>query len=323
MRKLWKSMQAWLLAGAALFGAAAVMAQEYPSRPITLVVPYQAGGSTDLLARLISVHLGKTLGTSVIVENKPGADTRIGSVFVARAAPDGYTVLLNTTPLATWSLVFKNPGIHPQKDLAPVSNVADGSLVLAASAKASFQSFPDMLSYARSHPGKLNFGAPGVSDPVLYMEAIKAKAGIDVVYIPFKGAEQNTALVRGDVQLAFLLPSRVRDFEKLGQAKPLAVTGRKRVPELPNVPTFQELGYEGFESFWNGLFVPASTPRSVIDKLHHAVVTLLKDPEVQERLKQYGLSPVGSTPEELARALERNIKYSQAVADAAGIKPTE
>ncbi|MCC6473394.1 MAG: tripartite tricarboxylate transporter substrate binding protein, partial [Burkholderiales bacterium] len=233
-----------------------------------------------------------------------------------------YTLLLATSAMPTWSVFARNPGIDPQKDLAPVSKVTEGVFVLAAHGKAPFNTLAEMLAYAKSNPGRLNFATLGPAGELhLFLELIRVRAGVDIVPIPYKGAEQFTALIRGDVHMAISALGRMLAMHKDGQAKPLAATGRTRSAQLPDVPTFLELGLEGFDNNWSALFAPSATPRDIIARLNRAVIESIAEPGFAEASRKLGVQPLGSTPEELASMLDAGVRKWRAIAQSAGIKP--
>jgi tripartite-type tricarboxylate transporter receptor subunit TctC len=315
------SLAASLVAAASIAFAAPASGQTFPNRTVTIVVPYQPGAFTDSVGRLLATQFEKRLGSAVVVENRPGADGRIGSQYVARSPADGHTLLLASSALPTWSVFVKDAGIDPQKDLAPVVKLTEGAFILAASSKTPFNTLPEMIAYARVNPGKLNFATLGPGEIQLFLELIRVRAGVDIVHVPYKGAEQFTALIRGDVHMAMSAVGRMLAMHKDGQAKPLAATGSARPAEMPGVPTFAELGFEGFDNNWFAFFVPSATPRSIIARLNKASLESINEPAFVEACRKIGVQPLGSTPEELASMLDATMRKWRTIAQSVGITP--
>jgi tripartite-type tricarboxylate transporter receptor subunit TctC len=304
------------------FAGPSSFAQGFPRKPLTLVVPYEPGAGTDLVGRLVASAMEKELGTTVIVDNRPGADSRIGAQFVARAAPDGHTFLIGTTAIPSWPGFVKDPGIDGQKDLAPVSLLAEGALAIAAYAKAPFDSVNELIVWSKANPGKLNFATPGAGDPLIYAHRIAVRGGIDMVIVPFKGAaSQWAALFRGDVHVAVFSPARAIEFAKEGKTKTLAVSGERRLAELPDTPTMQELGFDGFGNYWYGFFTTARTPRDAIARLSQAAAASVKHEMVSAGMKKLGITPVGSTPEHMGTVLRNYTENFTSIAKAVGVQP--
>jgi tripartite-type tricarboxylate transporter receptor subunit TctC len=280
-----------------------VAAQDYPSRPIRLVVPFPPGGPTDVLARIVAARLGERLGQPVVVDNKPGASGMIGADLVAKAAPDGYTLLANA------SIHVINPSLYAKTtydaiaDFAPVSNLADVPLVLAVTAKLPARSVKDLVALAKSSKTSLAFASAGnATSQHLSGEAFKIAAGVDMLHVPYKGsAPALTDLIGGQVQLMFdSLPSAMPHL-KAGTIRPLALTTSKRSSALPEVPTIAESGYPGFAiSTWYGVWAPAATPPAVVQRLSREIAAIVRLPEVREQFAALGADPVGNTPEEFA-----------------------
>jgi tripartite-type tricarboxylate transporter receptor subunit TctC len=298
-------LRRWLFAAAASLAALplAATAQDYPARPVRLVVPFPPGGPTDVLARIVATRLGERLGQPVVVDNKPGASGMIGADMVAKAAPDGYTLLANA------SIHVINPSLYPKTaydaiaDFAPVSNLADVPLVLAVTAKLPARSVKDLVALAKSSKTSLAFASAGnATSQHLSGEAFKITAGIDLLHVPYKGsAPALTDLIGGQVQLMFdSLPSAMPHL-KAGTIRPLAVTTPKRSSALPDVPTVAESGYPGFAiSTWYGVWAPAATPPAVVQRLSREIAAIVRLPEVREQFAGLGAEPVGNTPEEFA-----------------------
>ena len=285
----------WLSSGA--------QAQSYPSRPIRLVVPYPAGGPTDLLARIVATRLGDKLGQPVIIDNKSGASGMVGAEAVARAAPDGYTLLANASIHVINPSLYAKPRYDAIADFAPVSNLADVPLVLALNAKVPARSVKELAALAKSANPPLAFASAGnATSQHLSGEAFKIAAGVDMLHVPYKGsAPALTDLIGGQVQLMFdSLPSSM-PFIKAGTIRPLAVTTARRSTALPDVPTVAESGFPGFSiSTWYGVWAPAATPPAIVQRLSQEIAADVRLPEVREQFAGMGAEPVGNTPEEFA-----------------------
>ncbi|MDH6590291.1 tripartite-type tricarboxylate transporter receptor subunit TctC [Variovorax sp. TBS-050B] len=301
MIKILKSLLA-----ACLFAAAGAHAA-FPERPITLVVSYAPGGSADALARVVAVRLGEKLGTNVVVDNRPGASGTIGAGFVAKAAADGYTVLYDATPYSINPHLFaKMPfAAHALQPLALVSLAPNIVIVRADSP---IKDIRGLVDKARAEPGKLNF-ASGGSGTVqrLAAELLRQRLGLDMVHVGYKsGGPAIVDVMGGQVDFMFSTVAASSPLVASGKLRALAISSPARSPRLPEVPTIAETiapGYEAFE--WNGVFVPAGTPAPVADKLHKALVEVLKENEVQKRFADVGVQPVGSTPAEFAAFLKK------------------
>jgi len=295
---------------------------DYPERPVRIVVPFAPGGVTDICARIVAGGLERTLGQPVVIDNRGGAGGLTGTQHVAQSAPDGYTLLFQATTLPGYPVFNRSPGVDVVKDLAPISLIVDGVFVMAATPNVPFDNFRDFVAYARANPGKLNYGTTGPGALMVYFEAIKQKLGLDIVQVSYRSAAAaNQALLAGEVQLQFPGLGRLLAQVREGQAKPLAVSATARLPELPNVPTFRELGIDGIENYWLGLLAPAGTPRPVIDKLRAALVKIVAEPEVRSALEKQEFRPVVSTPEEYGARIAADVSSWTATARAAGIRP--
>jgi tripartite-type tricarboxylate transporter receptor subunit TctC len=268
-------------------------AGDYPSRPIHLISGFEPGGATDVVARLVGRQLSAVLGTSVIIDNKPGAAGNIGAGFVARANPDGYTMYLANATVAMPSL-FNDLPFDIRKDFAPLSLVGFGPSVLIANPKAPFKTVKEFLDYARQHPGKVDYGSGGVGNIThMAMELFISLTGIKLIHIPYKGGSPATAAVMsGEVPIAFSAISDVIGHVKDGSVVPLAISTRERSPALPNVPTVAEAGVPGYDaSSWYGILVPAATPKPIQEKLTKALVACLEDKGLQKELISLGIEP--------------------------------
>ncbi len=297
-------------------------AQAYPSKPIRLVVGFPPGGANDILARLIGARLQEAWGQSVIVDNKPGANAIIGTDFVAKSAPDGYTLLVGASGAMTF-----NPGLYdklpydPVRDFAPVTMLGSFPLVLGVNPSLPAQTVKELIALAKASPGKLNYGA-GSTPFQLAAELFKLQAGLQINHIPYKGSAATvTAAMANDVQLTFVDAPPAMAQIRGGRLRALAVTSRTRAAVLPDVPTMAEAGLAQYEVvLWTSLFAPAGTPRPVLDALHAQVLKALQVPEVRERMAALGIDPVGNTPAELGAILRADLEKWSAVAKSAGVK---
>jgi tripartite-type tricarboxylate transporter receptor subunit TctC len=298
-------------------------AQDYPTRPIRLVVPFPPGGPTDVLARIVATRLGERLKQPVVVDNKPGASGMVGADMVAKAAPDGYTLLANA------SIHVINPSLYPKTaydaiaDFAPVSNLADVPLVLAVHPKLEARSVKDLVALAKSSKPSLAFASAGnATSQHLSGEAFKIAAGIDLLHVPYKGsAPALTDLIGGQVQLMFdSLPSAMPHL-KAGTIRPLAVTTPKRSAALPEVPTVAESGYPEFAiSTWYGIWAPAATPPAVVKRLSSEIAAIVRQSDVREQFAALGAEPVGNTPEEFAAFTKAELSKWAGIVKRSGAK---
>ena len=310
------------LAVLSLLAAPAVStAQEFPSKPITIVVPFPPGGGTDVAARVLGEAMSATLGQPVIVVNRAGAGGNIGAASVAKAAPDGYTIVMATQGThGSNASLYKSMPYDTIADFAPITLVASTPLILVTNSKSQATTVRELIALAKTKPGALNYGSSSVGgSPHLAMELFKSMTGIQMVHIPYQGsAPARSALLAGDIQVMFdNVPSSlpvVRD----GRFRALGVSGRERSGAAPDVPTVAEAGVPGFEiSAWYGLLAPANTPPAVVRKLNAAAVTALRSKEVADKLRDLGYDPVGNSPEQFAAQIRTDVqKYRQLVENA-------
>ncbi|WP_237380706.1 tripartite tricarboxylate transporter substrate binding protein [Cupriavidus sp. SW-Y-13] len=284
--------------------SAGASAQEFPQHPLRLVLPYPAGGPTDLLARVVAVKMSESLGQSVVVDNKPGASGMIGAEAVARATPDGYTILANA------SLHVINPSIYSRmrydafKDFVPITQLADVPLVLVVNNNSPVRTVQDLIAYARRQGNSLNFGSAGnASAQQLAGESFKLAAKVSMQHVPYKGsAPALTDLMGGQIQLMFDSMPSAMPFIKSGKLRAVAVTTARRASALPDIPTVAESGLPGFEiSTWYGLWAPRGTPPAVVEKLAAHAAAALKRPDVRQQYADMGAEPIGSSPADFAR----------------------
>jgi len=306
-----------------LFAGFAAAQGSYPNKPIHLLVGYTPGGATDIVARLIAAKLQDALGQPVIVENKPGAGSNIASEFVAKSAPDGYTLLVGSIANATNMVVYKHLGYDTLRDLAPITQLMSAPSVLAVHPSFPAKNLQELIALAKRDPGKYAFASSGSGgSPHLAGEMLKLRAGIDLIHVPYKGAAPALSdLLGGQVQMAFQTAlSAVPHFQS-GQLRPIAVAAGKRLAQLPNVPTMAESGLPDFEvSSWNGLFAPAKTPPEILARLHKETVKALAAPDVRDKLNAQGAEAIGSTPEEFRAYIRAEIDKWGQVARASGAK---
>ncbi|WP_454766247.1 Bug family tripartite tricarboxylate transporter substrate binding protein [Cupriavidus campinensis] len=288
-------------AGLLLCVAATAGAQQpYPARPVRVVVAFTAGGTTDILAREVAQQLGQTLGQSVVVENRPGAGGNIGTDFVGRSDPDGYTLLATSVgPVAINPTLYSKLKVNPQTDLAPVAPIADVPNVLVVSPTLPVKSVQELVAYARAHPNTLNFSSTGVGTAahlsgVLFNE----RTGVKTTHVPYKGADALNDLLAGRVQFMFATIPSVIAHVRGGGLRALAVTSRKRSAALPDIPTMAEAGVPNLVTgAWFGMFAPKGTPRAIVATLNKAVGDAVNKPEVRARMSQQGAEPMRLAPE--------------------------
>lgn len=296
----------------------------FPSRPISLVVPYPPGGPTDLMARTIASALGKSLGGTVIVENKPGGNTIIAASHLAKAPADGHTILLtNDSTYSINPLLYRNLPYDPKADLAPIVAIAHLPEMLIINGDLPIHSLAEFVAYAKANPGKLNYGSfgPG-SNPHLAAEGFKAATGIDIVHVPYKGgAPLQQALLSGEVHAMFASPNATLDYIRGGKLRALATYAPERVPQLPDVPTYAEEGFEGLEmNVWFGIFAPSGTPEPILDTLADHIDRLVDDPEFQkERLIPYTFVPAPRGRGYFQTVLENDAARYKKFVDAANV----
>ncbi len=285
--------------------ALTAMAQgAYPAKSVTLVLPFPPGGSTDIVARTIQPKLSALLGQPVLVDNRSGAAGVIATNYVAKSAPDGYTLFLSFDTHAINPIVYKDIPYDTFKDLVPVTLLVRFPLVMGAYGGLAAGNLKEFVALAKSQAGKLNYASTGLgSMNHLLAENLKSLAGVDVLHVPYKGGGPAIqAMLTGEVAFCFLSYAAQKGQMQAGKLKPLAVSGARRMADLPDVPTVAESGYPGFEAYsWIGIFAPAGTPEAVIRRLHQDFALTLQDAEVKAKLVTAGFEPVGSTPQELGQ----------------------
>ncbi|WP_338879174.1 tripartite tricarboxylate transporter substrate binding protein [Achromobacter veterisilvae] len=306
-----------LAAAAGLAGAlGAAHAAGYPDQPITVVVPYSAGGGADNAARIIAQGMGEVAGQSVVIENKGGASGSIGAAFVARAKPDGYTVLYDASAFAINPVLRKLP-YDAKKDFVPVSQAVSVPNILVAAPASAFNNLPDFIKAARAHPGKYTFASYGPGSLAqMAAELLKKDTSVDVVHVPYKGgAPAIVDVMGGQVDVYFANAASSLNYVSGGKLKALAVSSAKRMPELPDVATVGESGVKDFDVVeWNGFFLPAGADPEVVAKLQDLVQKALARPETRDKLAKLGLTPVGSSAADFARFVDaEQVRWAEVV----------
>ena len=317
----------WIIASLifTLFSIPVSIAQTpYPNKPISFIVPYGTSGSADLRSRQVTQKMSVVLKQSFIVENKPGAGGNIGTEFIARANPDGYTIGMgNFAPLSVNKYLFEALRFDPESDVVPIVLIEKGPLVLVVNANSPFKSINDIVKAAKAKPGFLTFSSGGIGGThQLSAELFKQSAGIDMIHVPYKsGSAALTDLMAGNVNMMFTQMYSAIPNIQAGKLRPIAITSKTRSSLLANVPTFIELGYPKVEVLnWQGLIAPKGTPRAIIDKLNVVANQVLKDPVVREQITSQNNEVGGGTPEEFAALIKSESMKWAAVIKAAGIK---
>jgi tripartite-type tricarboxylate transporter receptor subunit TctC len=293
-------------------------AQDYPTRPVTLIVPYSAGGGNDVMARIVAERMSRTLGQQIVIENKGGAGGSIATRQVAKAAPDGYTLGLGGTgTLAINPTLYHNVGYDPRKDFVPVGLIATSALVVLVNPQVDAKTIPELIALAKRDPGKLNYASAGVGSGIhLGAELFAYMAGIKLTHVPYKGsAPALTDLIGGHVSIYFSSLPPAISLVKDGKVRALAVTGPKRAASFPDLPTVAEAALPGYEAVLHyGIVAPAGTPRAVVDKLNAALRAALAEPDVRDRIVSDGAEPLPGSPEDYAADIDREeTKWSEIV----------
>lgn len=299
-----------LLAFCLALDLASAQAQGYPAKPPKLIVGFTPGGGVDINARLLAAKLSQFLPQQVVVENRPGAGTNIANDYVAKAAPDGYTLLFTSPAVAINMSLYRNPPYDALRDFAGVSVFSESTNLLVVPASLPVKSLRELVALARERPGALNYSSagPGTTQH-LAGELFKLRSETNIVHVPYKGSAPSiAALLAGDVQLSFINPVAVGQHVKTGRLRALAVAGARRTELMPEVPTMKEAGLEGVEvPLWYGLLAPSSTPREIVRLLASEVAKAAHSPDTRKRLLEQGAEPIGNTPEEFDRQLRGEV----------------
>jgi tripartite-type tricarboxylate transporter receptor subunit TctC len=305
--------------------AGSAAAQAYPSKPVRLMVPFPPGGSTDIVARIVAQKLGAQLGQPLVIENRGGAGGTLGTAVVAKAAPDGYLLVVGTTSTHVVApSVYQKLEYDPVKDFAPISLMAVTPYLLVVNPAVEAKNVKELVTLMKSQPGKLNYASAGVGSTThLAMEMLKGASNTYALHIPYNGnGPAGTAVIAGQVEILFGSLPAVLPHAKSGRVRALAVGTPKRSPSLPEVPTVAESGYPGFDaSLWLAIMAPAGTPAAVIERLNRETIAAVSSKETSEALDKNGAEPITSTPAELAAMIKDGVaKYAKVVKDA-GVKP--
>ena len=316
-----------LLAGALLsaFPMTTLAQGAYPTKPVRLILGFPAGGTTDIIARLVGQKLTERLGQQIIIDNRGGAGGTIGTEIAARANPDGYTLTMGTTSTHIIApAAYPNINYDPVKDFVPITVVASMPNLLVLNVGVQAKSLKEFIGLVKSQPGKLNYSSGGVGTTShLTMEMLKITAGMDIVHVPYAGAGlAGNALMGGQVQVLFGSMPAVLPHAKAGRLRPIAVGTAKRSPALPDVPTVDESGYPGFEvSLWLGVFAPRGTPATIVSKLHGELIKIAQSPEMKEQFERAGAESVTTSQAEFVQLMKSELEKYSKVIKAANIKP--
>jgi tripartite-type tricarboxylate transporter receptor subunit TctC len=305
------------------FAAGLAQAQNYPSKPVRLIVPFAAGGSTDVIARILAPKLSEVWGQQVLVDNRPGGNTVIGTDIVAKSPPDGHVLLVTPAPFTVVPSVLTKLPYDPAKDFEPITLINTTPMGFVVHPGVPAKNLKELIALAKARPGQMNFGSSGSGGvPHLSGELLNTMAGLKIIHVPYKGNAPALAdLVGGHVDMAFNGLTSVMAFIKSGRLRVLGVTSLTRTAALPEVPTFDEQGLKGFQAVaWNGLTAPARTPKEAIVRIQEASARIIKSPELAEQLKRDGSDPVGSTTAEFTAHLRDEVVKWKKVLDRAGIK---
>jgi len=324
MQKLNACQRMWVIAiGAFLTAAAPAVAQTYPTHPIRLIVPFPAGGSNDVMARLIAPHLEQALGQPVIVDNRPAAAGQVGTEAVAKAPPDGHTLLLVASSHSVTPALNPKLPYNTEKDFAPISLINTNAMVFLVHPGVPASTLTEFVALARKEPGKFNYASPGVgSQTQLTIELLGRRAGIKLVHIPYRGGAPATlAMLSGESQFTMLAPNVLFPHIESGKLRVIASGAPTRHPRLPNVPTTAELGMPDLKAIqWVGVFATAGTPRPVVDRLNAELNRIIRLPDVVAALEKQGVTPTGTTPEEFRKLITTEIAQWSEVAREANIQ---
>ncbi len=322
---MFRKIAAALAASAALVAVSTAFAQSYPSRPVKIIVPYTAGGSSDFTARLLAEKLGPLLGGQVLVENKPGGNTLIATEFVVKSPPDGYTLLLaGLTTYGAQPHLYKKLPYDVLKDLQPINNAIISPLVISVHPSVPVKNVKELVAYAKANPGKVNFGSAGVGNTLhLATELFKLQTGVVIVDVPYKGASQAVVdLLAGNIQMMFDLVQTPLQHINAGKLRALGTTWEKRAGALPNVPTMIEQGFDYNFGAMIGIFGPAGMPRDVVTRLHSEISKVMLMPDVRESFAKQAMEPLTfATPEAYAAQFRKDVDEMGKLVRAAKIEP--
>jgi tripartite-type tricarboxylate transporter receptor subunit TctC len=310
-----------LIAGATQFA----FAQEYPSKAIRFIIPFSPGSGLDILGRILTPKLNEAMGQPAVAENRPGGAGRIAHEAVARAAPDGYTILLTALgPMIHTPILYPQTQFDPLKDFAPISLFVTGPLVIVVHPSLPVKNMKELLAFAKARPGQLNYGSTGVgSVNHLLGEMINLSAGTKIVHVPYKGAgDALIDLLGGQVEIVMAGVSPMIPYAKTGRLRVIVTTGRQRIPNLPEVPTMAESGFPDAEIvIWYGAVAPAATPKNIIGRLNSEIVKVMRLPEVREQYSKQSVVPETNSPEQFAQMIRDDYARWTKIIRAAGIKP--
>ena len=313
------------LAGAALLAAGPLAAQQaWPAKPIRIVVPYSAGGPVDVTARIMAERLEFYLQQRVLVDNRTGGNAAIGTEYVARAAPDGYTLLMAAPAHTSNPSLMKSLTFDTARDFTAVCGIMDQPLYIAVQTSMGVNSIAELVALLKANPKKYNYGTSGAGGPQHLMgEMFKSATGTEIAHIPYRGAAPAAAaLLAGDTQVAFSTPTNIAPHVKAGKLKVLAVSTARRSVFAPELPTLAELGFPDFDySSWTGLFAPAGTPRDIVNKLYEAITKALAEKETRDKMFQNGMQVVGSSPEVFGKFIALDLARSARIIKDSGIQP--
>ena len=315
---------ALVFALAAVLATATARADDYPSRPIRLIVPYAAGGGADSVARIIAKRVSETIGQPIVIENRGGGGSIIGTELVKNAEPDGYTLLMGQSgPISINPAVYKNLPYDPLRDFAPITMTTDYPYIMVVNPALGVKTLSEFVALARSKPGGLNYGTTGVGAANhLVTELFDSKAGIKMAHIPYRGtALAVTDLLAGHVQMVFADPISALPYMAAGSLLALAVTSKERSPVAPDVPTISESGYPGFDAIgWHGILAPSGTPRAIVNRLNAEIAAALQDLQTKALLEKQAMQTVGNSPEAFASFIKQDIAIWKEVATEAKVE---
>ena len=315
-----------LVAVAVALACAPLFAQDYPSRPIKIIVPFAAGGPADVYARFLGVRLQEALGQPVVVEDRPGAGSIIGTDAVAKSAPDGYTLLLMSNTQTVNETLIPNKPYQLMRDFVPVAPINYSDLVLVVHPSVGASNLADLIRIAKASPGKLNYASSGPGTPYhMAGELFKAMAGVDIVHVPYKGSSgARTDVLGGQVEMMFDAVTTMSEYAKAGKVRPLATTGKTRSTVLPNVPTMNEAGVAGYEAvIWLGVMAPKATPPAIVNRLNAEIRKIVSRPDVRDEWAKQGAVGMLMSPEEFSRYVADDIVKWERIVKISGAKPDQ